>query len=66
MIRLFTLILGSILLMTASSTKTAAADADPENTLKLELKDGTVTIKLMPDLAPKHVERIKTLTRQGF
>ena len=40
--------------------------ADLENTLLLELKDGTVTIKLRPDLAPLHVERIKTLTRQGF
>ena len=43
----------------------AQAD-DPENTLLLQLKDGTVTIKLRPDLAPNHVERLKTLTRQGF
>lgn len=42
------------------------AGTDPENTLVLELKDGAVIIKLRPDLAPKHVERIKTLTRQGF
>lgn len=40
--------------------------ADAENTLYLDLKDGRVTIRLRPDLAPKHVERIKTLTRQGF
>ena len=39
---------------------------DPENTLLLELKDGTVTIKLRPDLAPGHVERLKTLAREGF
>jgi cyclophilin family peptidyl-prolyl cis-trans isomerase len=39
---------------------------DPENTLLMELKDGMVTIRLRPDLAPQHVERIKTLTRQGF
>lgn len=39
---------------------------DPENTLVLELKSGKVTIRLRPDLAPKHVERVKTLTRQGF
>ncbi len=42
------------------------AGADAENTLVLELKDGSVLIKLRPDLAPKHVERIKTLTRQKF
>jgi peptidylprolyl isomerase len=44
----------------------SAQTADPENTLLLELKDGTVTIALRPDLAPGHVERIKTLVRQGF
>ena len=43
-----------------------AQAADPENTLKMELEEGTVTIALRPDLAPNHVERLKTLTRQGF
>ena len=38
----------------------------PENTLLLELKDGTVTIELLPDLAPKHVEQIRTLAARGF
>jgi peptidylprolyl isomerase len=40
--------------------------ADLENTLLLDLKDGRVTIELRPDLAPKHVERIKTLVREKF
>jgi peptidylprolyl isomerase len=44
----------------------AAAQADPENTLVMELESGTVTIALRPDLAPNHVERLKTLTREGF
>lgn len=39
---------------------------DPNNTLILELKTGAVTIALRPDLAPKHVERIRTLAAQGF
>ncbi|MBC7431259.1 MAG: peptidylprolyl isomerase [Rubritepida sp.] len=39
---------------------------DPENTLLMQLKDGVVTIRLRPDLAPRHVERIKILTRRGF
>jgi cyclophilin family peptidyl-prolyl cis-trans isomerase len=38
----------------------------PEDTLILETTKGNVTIALRQDLAPKHVERIKTLTRQGF
>ena len=32
----------------------------------IELKTGKVLIKLRPDLAPKHVERAKTLAKQGF
>jgi peptidylprolyl isomerase len=39
---------------------------DPQNTIILDTKDGPITIRLRPDLAPKHVEQIKTLTRQGF
>ncbi|WP_299962683.1 peptidylprolyl isomerase [uncultured Roseobacter sp.] len=38
---------------------------DPENTILMELKDGTVTIELLPDVAPKHVERMKELARAG-
>ena len=37
-----------------------------ENMLHLELKDGTVIIELLPDLAPNHVERIKKLARMNF
>jgi peptidyl-prolyl cis-trans isomerase B (cyclophilin B) len=36
------------------------------DTLILELKDGLVKIRLRDDLAPGHVERIKTLAGQGF
>ena len=38
---------------------------DPENTILMELTGGTVTIELLPDVAPKHVERMKALTRAG-
>ncbi len=37
-----------------------------ENTLYLDLEYGRVVIKLHPELAPKHVARIKELVRQGF
>ncbi len=39
---------------------------DKENVLYLDLKDGRVTIELYPEKAPKHVERIKELVREGF
>ncbi len=38
---------------------------DPENTILMELKDGTVTIELLSDVAPKHAERMKELARSG-
>ncbi|MFN0316973.1 MAG: peptidylprolyl isomerase [Burkholderiales bacterium] len=43
-----------------------AQAAGPENTLHLDLKDGRVIIEMRPDLAPKHVARIKELVRKGF
>lgn len=44
----------------------AQKSPDPANTLILELKTGKVTIELRPDLAPKHVERVKRLAKEGF
>ena len=38
---------------------------DPENTIIIELKGGNVTLELLPDVAPKHVERMKELARAG-
>jgi len=38
---------------------------DPENTILMELKDGTVTIELLPDVAPEHTARMKELARAG-
>jgi peptidylprolyl isomerase len=40
--------------------------ADQPETVQLELKSGTVTIELLPQLAPNHVQRIKELARDGF
>lgn len=40
---------------------------DQQNILNLDLSTGgRVTIQLRPDVAPNHVERIKTLTCRGF
>ncbi|MEM6618816.1 MAG: peptidylprolyl isomerase [Pseudomonadota bacterium] len=42
--------------------------ADPENTLVVEIAgeaSGTIEIELLPDVAPRHVERIKMLARDG-
>jgi peptidylprolyl isomerase len=42
------------------------AGLDPQNTILLDTKYGRVVIKLRPDIAPKHAERIKLLTREKF
>ena len=39
---------------------------DPQNTVYLDLTTGRVVIRLRPDLAPKHVARVKQLCRDGF
>lgn len=47
----------------------AAAQApklDPQNTVYLDTKDGRVVIRLREDLAPKHAQQIKTLTKRGY
>lgn len=53
-------------LLLACSFLASPARAADENTLYMDLKDGRVTIQMRPDLAPKHVARIKTLVREGF
>ncbi|MGN6375973.1 MAG: peptidylprolyl isomerase [Sphingomonas sp.] len=40
--------------------------ADTPETLTMTLEGGDVTIKLRPDLAPQHVERIAGLANEGF
>ena len=50
----------------ASAQGPQAGGGASEERLVLDLKDGPVTIQLLPDVAPKHVERVKTLARRGF
>jgi len=50
-------------LMMATS---AMAATDPDNILYIDTKDGRITIEMRPDLAPRHVARVKELVRQHF
>jgi peptidylprolyl isomerase len=61
------LTVAAVLAAVACAVPGISLAADPlENVVLLDLKDGRVTILLRPDLAPKHVERVKKLTREGF
>lgn len=61
----FALALTFLLALPAQAAE-APASLDPENTVHLDLDYGRVVIRLRPDLAPKHVERIKHLVRGGY
>jgi peptidylprolyl isomerase len=61
-IKILSLLTFTFFTMTSSNAK----NIDLENTLYIDLKYGRVVIELLPKVAPKHVERIKSLTRQKF
>lgn len=42
-----------------------ALAVEPDNKMVITLEEGEVTVALRPDLAPKHVEQIKALVREG-
>ena len=59
-------LLATALAATSGPALAQALSTDPENTLFLDLKDGRVVIMLLPEIAPKHVERVKLLVRANF
>jgi peptidylprolyl isomerase len=61
--------IASFMIGQTSMTEPASAQQpklDPENTIYMDLKYGRVVIELFPDIAPKTVQRIKTLSQEGF
>lgn len=64
--RLFTKLMLSLLVILGTSCSELSKGQDPGNLLVIELKDGPVLVRLRPDLAPKHVERVKQLAKEGF
>ena len=69
MISLMSLVLIFIIFNIATKPKIKMSYKTKEqlsNTLYLNLKDGRVVIKMLPEQAPMHVQRITTLVRKGF
>jgi len=64
MIRLFLAL--ALMAATPALAQPAPAGLDPQNTIYLETPYGRVVIKLRPDIAPKHAERIKLLSREKY
>ncbi len=55
-----------VLVLTAGQVQAGPTADELEDMLYLDLKSGRVVIKMFPDIAPKHVARIKKLVRQKF
>ena len=54
-------------LLTQTATEARAVElANPDQTLVIELETGKVYVEMRPDLAPKHVDQITSLAREGF
>jgi len=56
----------SIFAFVCAITLTSAKAQNMEDILYIELESGTVAIEMKPDIAPKHVARIKELASEGF
>ena len=70
MIRAFAFVLALMFAVPAITVPVSAqslpAGLDKQNAIVIDTTKGRIVIKLRPDLAPQHVERIKQLAREGF
>lgn len=55
-----------LFIMSNSNAQNKWSARNSENYLYIDLQYGRVIVELFPEIAPKHVDRIKTLARQGF
>jgi cyclophilin family peptidyl-prolyl cis-trans isomerase len=65
MIRILALFAALVLAIPALA-QPLPAGLDKENAIVIDTTKGRIVIKLRPDLAPQHAERIKQLAREGF
>jgi peptidylprolyl isomerase len=67
MIRLLALVAALIVVTPAAAAPPKLpAGVDPQNAIVIDTNQGQIIVKLRPDLAPKHAERIKTLAREKY
>jgi peptidylprolyl isomerase len=66
MMRLITGLVLAICVAAGGGCSDDPKGGDSSDTLVIELNSGKVLVKMRPDLAPKHVERVKQLTKEGF
>jgi peptidylprolyl isomerase len=66
MIRILAVIAALICVAPAAIAQPLPAGLDKQNAIVIDTTQGRVVIKLRPDLAPKHAERLKLLARDGY
>jgi cyclophilin family peptidyl-prolyl cis-trans isomerase len=67
MIRLFALVVALVLVTPAlAAPPQLPAGVDPQNAIVIDTNQGRIVMKLRPDLAPQHAERIKQLARDKY
>jgi peptidylprolyl isomerase len=67
MIRLFALVAALVLVTPAlAAPPQLPAGVDPQNAIVIDTNQGRIIMKLRPDLAPQHAERIKQLARDKY
>jgi peptidylprolyl isomerase len=65
MIRILAVI-AALVCMAPAIAQPLPANLDKQNAIVIDTTKGRIVIKLRPDLAPQHAERIKQLARDGF
>jgi len=65
MIRFFAIV-AALFTLAPALAQPLPANIDKDNTLVIDTTKGRIVVKLRPDLAPNHVERIKQLARDGY
>ncbi len=65
MIRIFA-VLAALVCAAPAIAQPRPAATDPQNTLFIDTTQGRIVVKLRPDLAPKHAERMKQLARDKY
>lgn len=66
MIRLLALAAALFVAAPALAQQPLPANLDRQNAIVIDTTQGRVVVQLRPDLAPKHVERIKLLAKEGY
>src|SRR3954464_1036963 len=59
-------VLAAVLFAVPAFAQTLPAGLDKANAIVIDSTKGRIVIKLRPDLAPQHAERIKQLAREGY